>query len=93
MKITCTKCFTEVTVNSDNFNKELLETSEREMGSENFYEINSGEIICNNCKTNMSVQFNVWEYPIGVINYFEQYETNGVITELPDFSRFIIDHE
>ncbi|MHC5354581.1 hypothetical protein ACYSNX_10465 [Myroides sp. LJL115] len=89
MKITCIQCFTEKIINDNELLIDLLETNEREMGPENMYEIIIDDIICSNCETLMSVKFNIWEYPARVVNYYEQYETNVVVTELPDFNILI----
>jgi hypothetical protein len=53
-----------------NFEYECVGGSERQMGTENQYE--AKEIIeCPNCENKINGSFNIWEYPVGVINYTE----------------------
>ncbi|NOS92553.1 MAG: hypothetical protein HOP30_11565 [Cyclobacteriaceae bacterium] len=68
----CHECMSEYTVNVDDFSLEYdcVDGSERQMGPENHYEATQ-DFQCPNCKNWISAIFNIWEYPVGAINYTE----------------------
>lgn len=63
---------------------ELIDSEERQMGSEDFY---SSEIEdeCPNCGNYEKIILNVWEYPMGAINNQEEKYEGVNIIETPEY--------
>ena len=61
---------------------ELIETDDKQMGVEKHHyakfiaECNGNEI---------SIEFNLWEYPEGILNYEEHFEKGCTLVEKPSF--------
>mgnify|MGYP006425692791 CR=1 FL=1 len=69
-------------LSADSF--EMVETSHRNMGIERHYHA-IVEKLCENEDIDISVEFNLWEYPEGILNY-EDYGENGcTLIEKPSF--------
>jgi len=68
----CDNCFKTHKVDTDYFDLdyELVYCSERQMGGESHYEANY-EFECPTCDNKIMGSFNIWEYPVGAINYTE----------------------
>lgn len=62
----CNACGTITNLHCNNFEWELTESTQRNMGSENCYTAKQ-EFICD-CGIDISVEFNTWEYPVGMVN-------------------------
>lgn len=65
---TCKKCGTVYSLKGDDFDFNAESGSERGMGNETQY-ISEHEFECAVCKQKITLTFEVWEYPVGVINY------------------------
>jgi len=64
----CKKCGTVYSLKGDDFDFNAESGSERGMGNEIQY-ISEHEIECAVCDQKIMLTFEVWEYPVGVINY------------------------
>jgi len=71
----CSNCKKTHSLNCSILEWESVSSDERQMGTEIQYEA-IFEDTCD-CGQNMSITFNCWEYPVGIINY-EDVATDGV---------------
>lgn len=62
----CSACGNITNLHCNDFEWELTESNQRNMGSENCYTAKQ-EFICD-CGNDISVEFNTWEYPAGMVN-------------------------
>lgn len=62
----CSACGNITNLHCNDFEWELTESTQRNMGSENCYTAKQ-EFICD-CGNDISVEFNTWEYPAGMVN-------------------------
>jgi len=67
IKCKCKQCSKVKYIPCKNLDWEYIESEERGMGTENHYSANY-EFICD-CGNDITLEFDTWEYPIGVINY------------------------
>ena len=88
IRVICNKCHKEHTRGDDEFQPQLEGTEERSMGTESFY---SDTIVfeCDNCKNELEIELNFWEYPIGALNYSDVKTTGCIIIEEPDYLKYI----
>jgi DNA-directed RNA polymerase subunit RPC12/RpoP len=86
----CSKCGAKHFVHADDFEFEAQSSDERQMGAEiqHFAEIHA---LCHNCKEEIELEFEVWEYPAGTINHTnestvgaEVIDSHFSIESLPD---------
>jgi len=63
---TCKNCSKMHSIDCDSIEWEVVDSDERNMGTENHYEAIHEEIC--DCDNRMSITFHCWEYPVGVIN-------------------------
>lgn len=86
--VKCDKCGSEITVNYDGlcFDWEACGGAERSMGQETEYK--SVEYVhCPTCDEQIEIEFHLWEYPVGAVNYTDTYVEGGeIISEVPNFS-------
>jgi uncharacterized Zn finger protein len=78
MQIGCQNCGHVNTIDSDDLDFELVESEEREMGSENTWEAQV-EITCDKCGADIEVTHSVYEYPSGTKNSEEVTAKNGIV--------------
>lgn len=67
IKCKCEQCSKVEYISCENLDWEYVESEERGMGAENHYSANY-EFICD-CGNDIALEFDTWEYPVGVINY------------------------
>lgn len=65
---TCNNCNDYGEVSIDNFDINQIDSAERQMGSENIYEINY-EFDCTKCDNVISLLFEASEYPVELLNF------------------------
>lgn len=74
--IRCSKCGKTHIVNKDYFEcSESWDDGEREMGHEVYYSFDY-EFNCE-CRNNISIQIEAWEYPVGMFNFENPYIKGG----------------
>lgn len=86
--IKCEKCSQEITVNYDDisFCFEPFGGSERSMGPETEHR-HIEYISCQYCDNQIDIDFRLWEYPVGAVNYYDiSIERGELVGELCDFS-------
>lgn len=90
IKIEC-NCGHIITIDLDieEFEWEIIETDEREMGIETLYEA-TFEYECNNCNENLKIALQVWEYPEGFINLSEVNVEGGIVKKDCDLGDYIL---
>ncbi|PLX95653.1 MAG: hypothetical protein C0620_03875 [Desulfuromonas sp.] len=64
----CSKCGAVYSLKRDDFDFNAESGSERGMGAETQY-VSEYEVECNDCGQEISIKFEVWEYPVGAINH------------------------
>lgn len=67
MKVKCSKCGKEIVLSVPPSEWLLVESTERNMGTEHRYLQRCSET-CPQCNSVVEVELNVWEYPEGVFN-------------------------
>lgn len=72
----CGGCLEEI--GASEFDFEIVEKDEREMGPEIHYSAKL-ERVCPNCDEMFSIEIEIWEYPMGALNHVEVTATNGKI--------------
>jgi len=65
----CNSCGKSNTYNCSDMEWDTVESHEREMGSETYYEASC--VYTCKCLNTMSVLFHCWEYPVGAVNTTE----------------------
>lgn len=85
--IQCKECGTLIEVDTD---MECVDSQERSMGNELMF---NGEVYdnCPNCDNEFVLELNVWEYPVGAINYQEEHCEGADIVEGPYYNPFDYD--
>jgi hypothetical protein len=66
-KFKCKNCGCIRNLNNEDFTFDSESSSQRNMGEENQYSA-CIEIPCDECNQDISLNFSVWEYPVGIIN-------------------------
>ncbi|MEH0090677.1 hypothetical protein V6261_21705 [Vibrio alginolyticus] len=84
----CTNCGAKHYLHNDDFYFEEESGSERGMGEEVQYSYELDEK-CHNCDAGIQLKFEIWEYPVGIINMTNEDSSGAVIIE----SDFDIYHE
>ncbi len=69
LKVKCNKCGHINTIESDDVFFEV-DTTNRSQGVEKCHS-SKIEIDCTKCGADISIEYNIWEYPIGIINKVE----------------------
>jgi predicted RNA-binding Zn-ribbon protein involved in translation (DUF1610 family) len=90
-KFSCSKCGTEYSLKNEDFDFQAESGSERNMGVETQY-VSDYEQSCDSCGQEIKITFEVWEYPVGVINY-TTYTASGVSNVESEFSFICSDKE
>lgn len=67
LKIKCSKCGHIISIKCSDLPFDVVETEEREMGTEKTHSVDY-EFECPKCGNKISVKYDIWEYPEGVIN-------------------------
>ncbi len=67
--ITCSNCPERFSYKGTEAEFELVESHEREMGTENHY-VFALDLTCE-CNNEISFEYHVWEYPIGQLNHVD----------------------
>lgn len=82
----CNNCqLSNIVLSNDlNFDFECISSSNRGMGPENHYQSIENHK-CANCKMDIEIKFNIWEYPTGVHNYSNMQIEGGEIIQIPDY--------
>lgn len=80
----------DIDLTDTNLSWEIVETDEREMGTERLYEAEY-EVDCCNCNETVSITFHVWEYPEGVCNDQEILVDGGELIEECNLGGFVLD--
>jgi len=83
----CTKCGAKHYLNADDYEFDAQSGSERQMGAETQF-VAEIEKPCHNCGQDIHLEFDVWEYPVGIINYTNEQSEGAEIL----YSRFEIEH-
>lgn len=85
--VQCNNCNEVIEVDAD---LEFIDSDERQMGAEIFY---SSEIEdkCPICGSAINITLNVWEYPMGAVNYQEELCEGVEILEEPEYDPFSSD--
>jgi predicted RNA-binding Zn-ribbon protein involved in translation (DUF1610 family) len=65
---TCSKCGEAYSLEHDDFDFNAESGSEKGMGVETQY-VSEHEFECDECGQEISIKFEVWEYPVGAINH------------------------
>lgn len=84
----CTKCGAKHYLQRADFKFDAQSGSERQMGAETQYVVEIEEP-CHNCDQDIRLEFEVWEYPAGIINYTNKQSEGAEILD----SSFEIEHE
>lgn len=84
----CTKCGAKHYLHPDDFEFDAQSGSERQMGTETRH-VAEFEEPCHNCDHDIRLEFEVWEYPVGIINYTNEKSEGAEILD----SSFEIEHE
>lgn len=84
----CNKCGAKHFLHPRDFYFEAQSGSERGMGQETQY-VAEFQDPCHNCNSEINIQFEVWEYPVGAINYITENASGAEIDE----SNFEIQHQ
>lgn len=82
----CNKCGTKHYLHEKDFHFEAQSSSERGMGEEIQYGYEL-DIKCHYCGNNIHLRFDVWEYPVGILNMTDEDATGADIIE-SDFDIF-----
>lgn len=72
----CSKCGQQYTLKADQLDFQPESSSERGMGKETQH-VSEHEDYCNSCGQPMSIRFELWEYPVGVVNYSTHSESGA----------------
>lgn len=72
----CSQCGKRYSLHGGNLEFYAESGSERGMGDETQYVSDFG-MQCSNCGNPISIKFEVWEYPVGVVNYISHSETGA----------------
>ena len=80
---TCVKCGDSAEVPVDDFSIECIGGSERQMGSENIYEL-LYEFECSKCNQDISLSFQASEYPIEVLSNVINHSSGATTEGEPD---------
>ncbi|REH35874.1 hypothetical protein DFR26_2207 [Paraperlucidibaca baekdonensis] len=83
----CSNCGAKHFLHADDFEFEVQSSDERQMGAETQY-VAEIHACCHNCKEAIELEFEVWEYPAGIINCTNESANNAEITD----SHFSIEH-
>ena len=80
-EIRCKKCSKLYKISPDDFGKPKTNSDERSMGYETQY-IWKYEFNCDQCENELKITIEVYEYPIGILNY-KEFHAEGclIITE------------
>ncbi|PWW34562.1 restriction endonuclease [Idiomarina loihiensis] len=78
----CLNCGHTETVDMDFFECDWVGSQERQMGPENIYELSYG-IDCNNCRSDININFTAYEYPVESLNYVEPEVTGASTRDKP----------
>jgi len=76
----CNKCGAKHYLHDDDFHFEAQSGSERGMGEEVQYSYEL-DTECNNCGNDIHLKFEVWEYPVGILNMTDEDATGAEIIE------------
>jgi len=79
----CSKCNASYSLGDDDFHFQVESSSERGMGQETQY-ISEYVNECESCGQRIHIEFEVWEYPVGVINLIQKSE-DGVVNTKCEF--------
>ena len=94
MTLQCGNCFHVFDINIDDFDWDWDSESSTERGMGNEIEYVTNEYCkCPNCGNEIGIDFHLWEYPIGAVNYTSIECDGGDIVEECDFSDKISLHE
>ena len=67
LELKCNNCGHIITINCSNLPFDVVETEQRQMGAENTHSADY-EFGCPKCGNEISIKYDVWEYPEGAIN-------------------------
>ncbi|MEZ5082185.1 MAG: hypothetical protein R2750_01840 [Bacteroidales bacterium] len=89
IRIKCTNCDKIHEIDESEIEFENVGTDpDRQMGVENMYS-STKEFECDNCKNEIIVEFNFWEYPESVLNYSEFKEEGCILLDEPDYISYL----
>lgn len=91
IRIQCDYCSEMVTIDlaDEKPNWEVVETDEREMGTERLHEADF-EVDCEKCNAAICVTLHVWEYPEGFDNMDEILVDGGTLVEGCDLGDLVL---
>ena len=75
--VECGKCKRQHTINAGSLDWDCVEKTERAMGAESRFH-SEHEIECN-CEVKITIEADIWEYPIGALNADDYRVSNGKI--------------
>ncbi|WP_158850987.1 PIN-like domain-containing protein [Algibacter sp. L1A34] len=89
----CNLCGSRTIIPEENLNYEFecVESSERQMGTENHYRMEE-DLKCINCRTSTNLTFEIWEYPQYTLNHEEINIENAKIIKSLDFASIFWDN-
>jgi predicted RNA-binding Zn-ribbon protein involved in translation (DUF1610 family) len=82
-EFTCSNCGKEYSLEHDDFDFQAESGSERGMGEETQY-VSEHIQQCDSCGQEIAIKFEVWEYPVGIINY-TTHSSNGASNVSSEF--------
>ena len=82
--IVCSKCRHKKIISNDNFEYDVDAVDERSMGPEFQHSWKLEEQECEKCHKNFSLSIDMWEYPIGCINYQEVQIEGALFVNKPE---------
>ena len=91
IKIKCNNCeeLINLSLDKDDFQWEIVDTDEREMGIETHYQFEH-EFTCENCDQDIKLTFDIWEYPQGFYNDQDITVDGGEVVDDSDFDLYTL---
>jgi hypothetical protein len=87
--IECSKCRHRKTFHNDDFVYESDAVDERSMGTEFQHTWKLEEYECENCHKFFSLSIDMWEYPIGCMNYQEKQIDGASFVNEPEIEELV----
>lgn len=82
--VECTKCRHKKTFNNDEFDYDADVVDERSMGTELQHTWKLEEQECEKCHKHFSLSVDMWEYPLGCMNYTEKQIDGALFVNEPE---------
>ena len=92
VEIKCNVCNSHNKFNNNDLNIDFSAqySSEENMGTEIQY-VSVSDMFCHNCLFDLSLELNIWEYPVGVLNFKSEKVIGGTLISIYDYTENFFD--